>query len=52
MNMYFQLLIYRVVKTDIVQTVLKVIRECVCYVNLHSVEIAVIFTNEKQSHLA
>lgn len=42
----------RVVRTDIVQTVPKVIRECPLYVNLHCVEIAKNLTNDILSHLA
>lgn len=42
----------RVVRTDIVQTVTKVIRECVRYVNLHCVEIPENRQNDIESHLA
>lgn len=52
MNMCFQLLVNWVVRTDVVQTVLKVIRECVRYVNLHCVEIPENHRDDIPSHLA
>lgn len=42
----------RVVRTDVVQTVPKVIRECLLYVNLRCVEIAKNLANDILSHLA